>query len=111
MDIHLTLDLTSARGLTLRVTSAHQMAWSIQTLPSIASRMRRGDSIVSDILSDCGQPPVPLCLLMQRDVIPEVMNIPDVEESHLDLRILVDRCMVEIFANGRNHHDANDVSF
>jgi len=62
--------------------------------------MRRGDSIVSEyyLIADTTRSSLSPDAEGRN---PEVMNIPDVEESHLDLRILVDRCMVEIFANGR----------
>ena len=32
---------------------------------------------------------------------PEVVQVPDVSDDMLDVRILVDRCMVEVFVNGR----------
>ena len=99
MDIHLTLDLTSARGLTLRVLrSPDGMEHTDITVNR--SRMRRGDSIVSEyyLIADTTRSSLSPDAEGRN---PEVMNIPDVEESHLDLRILVDRCMVEIFANGR----------
>ena len=99
LDIHLTLDLTSARGLTLRVLrSPDGMEHTDITVNR--SRMRRGDSIVSEyyLIADTTRSSLSPDAEGRN---PEVMNIPDVEESHLDLRILVDRCMVEIFANGR----------
>lgn len=99
LDIRFHVNLTDARGLTLKVLkSDDNMEHTDITL--CRSRARRGDSLFTSyaVTTDTTRSSI---LPDVEGRQPETASIPDVENGSLDVRVLVDRCMVEVFVNGR----------
>ena len=99
LDIHMKLHLSDARGLTLKVLASDNSCEHTD-INLYRSRRKRGEEVVSmfsAVIDTTYSSVSPDAEGRQ----PEVVQVPDVSDDMLDVRILVDRCMVEVFVNGR----------
>lgn len=93
------LHLSDARGLTLKVLASDNSCEHTD-INLYRSRRKRGEEVVSmfsAVIDTTYSSVSPDAEGRQ----PEVVQVPDVSDDMLDVRILVDRCMVEVFVNGR----------
>ena len=93
------LHLSDARGLTLKVLASDNSCEHTD-INLYRSRRKRGEEVVSmfsAVIDTTYSSVSPDAEGRQ----PEVVQVPDVSDDVLDVRILVDRCMVEVFVNGR----------
>ena len=99
LDIKLDICLTDARAVTLSVLRSPD-GKEHTDITVYRSRMKRLDhiaceySVAVDTTHASSTPDA-------EGRQPEVMKLPDVKDGHIRLRVLVDRCMVEVFVNGR----------
>ena len=99
LDIKLDICLTDARAVTLSVLRSPD-GKEHTDITVYRSRMKRLDhiaceySVAVDTTHASSTPDA-------EGRQPEVMKLPDVKDRHIRLRVLVDRCMVEVFVNGR----------